>query len=379
MQVTAPDRDQLRRLSEVRLDRPLVLSLYLDLDPAEFATPPARATAVRSLLDQADRELREHDALDHGERADLEASLERARTLLQRDLPTEGAQSVAVFVSEGAGLFEALKLPRPLRNRVAIGRSALVGPLARLERRERWCVALVSRRDARIFRGSPDGLREIEQIHDTVFGQHDQGGWSQARFQRGIEKEKDDHLKNTAEALMKLFKRRPFQRLILGGPREVVADFESKLHGYLRERLAGRIEVDVDTASPDRVLKAAQPRFEELEREREAEALERLGESGRAAVGLGDTLRALNERRVEVLVLDEQFSSPGGTCPECGWLGGPDARTCPVDGREIDRLDDLTDAAIERTLQQSAEILAVRDKRDELEARAGGVAALLRF
>ena len=55
-------------------------------------------------------------------------------------------------------------------------------------------MALVSRRDARIFRGSPDGLREIEQIHDTVFGQHDQGGWSQARYQRGIEKEKDDHL-----------------------------------------------------------------------------------------------------------------------------------------------------------------------------------------
>ena len=153
---------------------------------------------------------------------------------------------MAVFASEPAGLFEALKLPRPVPSRVAIGRSPLVGPLARLERRERWCVALVSRRDARIFRGSPDGLREIEQIHDVVFGQHDQGGWSQARYQRGIEKEKDDHLKHTAEALMEHFKRRPFQRLIVGGPREVVADFESKLHGYLAERLAGRIDVDVE-------------------------------------------------------------------------------------------------------------------------------------
>ena len=49
MQVTAPDRDRLRKLAELRLDRPVVLSLYLDLDPTEFATPPARATAVRSL------------------------------------------------------------------------------------------------------------------------------------------------------------------------------------------------------------------------------------------------------------------------------------------------------------------------------------------
>jgi peptide chain release factor subunit 1 len=379
MQVTAPGRDELRRLAELRLDRPVVLSLYLDLDPTQFATPPARATAVRSLLDEAERRLRERDGLSHEDRAALEASLRRAAARLERELPTEGAQAVAVFASEPAGLFEVLKLPRPVRNRVAIGRSPLVGPLARLERRERWCVALVSRRDARIFRGSPDGLREIEQIHDLVFGQHDQGGWSQARYQRGIEKEKDDHLKHTAEALMKHFKRRPFQRLILGGPREVVADFESKLHGYLSERLAGRIEVDVDNSTPAQVLEKAQPLLEELEDEREAEALERLGEGGRVAFGLDDVLRALNERRVECLLLDERFAAGGTSCPECGWLGPDGERTCPVDGRELERVDDLTDAAIELTLQQSAEILAVRRRREEFERRAGGVAALLRF
>jgi peptide chain release factor subunit 1 len=379
MQVTAPDRDELRRLAEMRLDRPIVLSLYLDLDPAEFATPPARATAVRSLLDEAERRLREHDALAHQDRADLQASLQQAAALLENDLPTDGAQSVAVFSSNAASLFEVLALPRPVPSRVAIGRSPLVGPLARLERRERWCVALVSRRDARIFRGSPESLREVEQIHDVVFGQHDQGGWSQARYQRGIEKEKDDHLKNTAEALMKHFKRRPFQRLILGGPREVVADFESKLHGYLAGRLAGRIEVDVDTATPEKVLQKTQPLFESIEEEREAAALERLGEGGRAALNLEQVLQALNERRVECLLLDERFSAPGTACPECGWLGPAEERTCPVDGRELEQLDDLTEAAIELTLQQSAEILAVRRRREELQQRAGGVAALLRF
>jgi peptide chain release factor subunit 1 len=379
MQVTAPDRHELRRLAEVRLDRPVVLSLYLDLDPAQFATPPARATAVRSLLDEAERKLRERDNLPHQDRVDLQSSLDRAAAVLERDLPTDGAQAVAVFASKPSDLFEVIALPRPVPSRVAIARSPLVGPLARLERRERWCVALVSRRDARIFRGSPESLREIEQIHDVVFGQHDQGGWSQARYQRGIEKEKDDHLRNTAEALMKHFKRRPFQRLILGGPREVVADFESKLHGYLKERLAGRIEVDVDTATPDRVLQKARPLLEDLEEEREATALERLGEGGRAAVGLDAVLQALNERRVECLLLDERFSAAGTTCPECGWIGPEGDRTCPVDGGELEQLDDLTEAAIELTLQQSAEILAVRRRRDELEERAGGVAAMLRF
>jgi peptide chain release factor subunit 1 len=379
MQVMAPDRGVLRRLAEIRLARPVVMSLYLNLDPAEFATPPARATAVRSLLDEADRRVRDLHDLPHADRMDLRASLERARALLEGDLPTEGAQALAVFTAESAGLFEALKLPHPLPNRVAIRRSPLIAPLARLARRERWCVALVNRRDARIFRGSPDGVYEIEQIHDLVFGQHDQGGLSQARFQRGVEKEKDDHLKHTAEALMKHFKRRPFERLILGGPREVVSDFESKLHGYLAERLAGRIEVDVENSTADQVLAAAQPRFEELEDEREADAFERLGEAGRAAIGLEDVLSALNERRVETLVADEQFSAPGTCCPTCGWLGPAGERVCPLDGTELEALDDLTEAAVELTIQQSAEILAVRRRRDELAERAGGIAALLRF
>ena len=376
MQVSAPDRDQLRRLAELRLDRPVVLSLYLNLDPSEFATPPARKTAVRSLVDEAERRLRERNGLSREDRVALQASLERATNFLENELPTDGAHGVAVFSSEAADLFEALKLPRAVPNQVFIGYSPLVGPLARLERRERWCVALVNRRDARILRGSPESLREVEQIHDEVFGQHDQGGWSQARYQRGVEKEKDDHLKNTGDALMRHFKRQPFERLIVGGPREVVTAFESKLHQYLQERLAGRIEVDVEHSNPDEVLEAARPLLEELERTREREALERLGERGVA--GVEDVLPPLHERRVEILLLDEQFGGvPGVQCLVCGWLG-LDGDRCPADGSELIRLDDLTEAMIELSVQQAAELLPVRHERGALEAH-GGAAALLRF
>jgi peptide chain release factor subunit 1 len=376
MQVSAPDRDQLRHLAGLRLDRPVVLSLYLNLDPSEFATPPARKTAVRSLVDEAERRLRERNGLSHEDQVALQASLERATSFLENDLPTDGAHGIAVFTSEPAALFEALKLPRSVPSQVAIGHTPLVGPLARLERRERWCVALVNRRDARIFRGSPESLREIEQIHDEVFGQHDQGGWSQSRYQRGIEKEKDDHLKNTGDALMRHFKQQPFQRLIVGGPREVAADFESKLHQYLQERLAGRIEVDVERSSADQVLEAARPLIEEMERSREQSALERLGERGVA--GVENVLPPLHERRVECLLLDEQFGGvPGVQCLECGWLGLEGDR-CPADGSEVVKLDDLTEAMIELSVQQSAELLPVRHERGALE-RHGGAAALLRF
>jgi peptide chain release factor subunit 1 len=175
---------------------------------------------------------------------------------------------------------------------------------------------------------------------------------------------------------MRHFKQQPFQRLIVGGPREVAADFESKLHHYLQERLAGRIEVDVERSKADQVLQAARPLIEELERDRERSALERLGERGVA--GVENVLPPLHERRVECLLLDEQFGGVSGVqCLVCGWLGLVGER-CPADGSAVVQLDDLTEAMIELSVQQSAELLPVRHERGALE-EYGGAAALLRF
>jgi peptide subunit release factor 1 (eRF1) len=134
--------------------------------------------------------------------------------------------------------------------------------------------------------------------------------------------------------------------------------------------------VHVDGATPQRVLEAARPVFEKVEREHEARLLERLGERG--VTGIEDVVAALNERRVEVLVLDEQFSGVSGAqCTECGMLV-TEGSTCPADGAAMTELDDLTDAAIELAVQQSAEVLAVHHHREALDGR-GGAAALLRF
>jgi peptide subunit release factor 1 (eRF1) len=378
MQAAAPDPQALRRLAEVRLDRPLVLSLYLDLDPSRFATPPARATEVRSLLDEADRRVRELRDLSHSDRTSLESSLEKVRELLGRSLDADGAHGLALFACEPENLLETFKLPRSVPHRVAIDNAPLVGPLAGLARRERWCVVLVSKRDARVFRGSSDGLREVDKVHDDVPGRHDQGGMSQSRYQRSIDKEVADHLKAAAERLLRHFERQPFERLVVGGPREVAAEFESKLHTYLEGRLAGRIEIDVETAGPDLVLEKARDQFEQVEERREEEAIGRLDEASRGVAGLANVLPPLNERRVEVLLLANGVEEPGTVCPRCGWLGPAGEKRCPADGTALEARDDMTEPAVELALQQAAEVLPLARRADALRER-GGIGALLRF
>jgi len=380
MRVDDLDPAALRRLSGLRPDRGKVLSLYLNLDPSEFATQDARSSAVTSLLDEASRRTREN-GLEHDDRVALREDVERARELLESGSLARGAASLAVFACGPAGLFEALRLPRPVGSEVVIDDTPWVEPLARLGTRERVCAVLVSRRAGRVLRGTREALEEVADVADDVHGQHDQGGWSQARYERGIEKEVQDHLDRVARRLFAEWRRSAFDRLVVGATQELAPALEQSLHPYVRERLAGRIDVDVERTRPDEVVREVEPLLAERDREREAAALaqleDRLGAGGRAASGLADVLRAVDERRVEMLLYAEGASAPGVSCPRCGWLGeDPSLRECPADGAPLDRRDNVIEDAIEATVLQSAEPLAVR--HGGLTAHRD-VAALLRF
>jgi peptide chain release factor subunit 1 len=383
MQANDITRERLRRLAGTRPEDAKVLSLFFNLDPREFATAPARGTEVRSMIDRAARLVREDESLSHAERASLRADLERVRAELGNGgLDAKGAHGVAVFASSAAGLFEVLKLSEPVDHDPVIADAPFVEPLSAIGAPERWCVLLVNRRTARLFCGAGDALDEIELIEDDVHGQHDQGGWSQANYQRSVDKEVADHLRRAADVAFARLKGDLPAGILIGAPQELAGDFEAQLHPYLRERLAGRLDIDVENASAEEVRRAAWPRIEQAARAAHDAALARLAEAfgggpGRAASGLEEVLAAVHEQRVEVLLVDAGFAAPGVVCPRCGWLGNERAATCPADGTPTERRDDVVEAAVERALTQAADVHVLRD-RPEL-ASHGRIAAILRF
>jgi peptide chain release factor subunit 1 len=381
MQTNELTNETLRRLADLRPDGARVMSLFLNLDPSQFGTQPARATEINSLLDQADRCVRDADDLPHDQGQALREDLERARRFFD-GADFEGAHGLALYLCGPAGLFEAIKLPRPVDTRACLYDSPFVEPLAELGMRGTWVVLLVNRQVARMFRGSADRLEELPQIVDEVHRQHDQGGLSQARYQRSVDKEVQDHLKHVADVVLRRFRHSPFQRVLLGGPEEILSDVEQRLHPYVRERISGRVKVDVENTNAEAVRAAAAPAMEEIDRAREREAFERLeeavGAGGRGTAGLDETIGALNERRVETLLVVEDLGAPGVYCPSCGWVGVEELSTCPADGGELRRQEDIVESAIELAILQSAEVLVARYEPEELNRR-GGMAALLRF
>jgi peptide subunit release factor 1 (eRF1) len=271
-----------------------------------------------------------------------------------------------------------------LPSRAVIDDSPFIEPLAGLIGRGTWFVVLVNRQTGRMFVGGRERLDELDVIVDEVHGQHRQGGLSQARYQRSVDEDVQDHLRHVAEAAFVHFKRAPFDHVLLGGPTETLADFEPKLHAYLQERVAGRIDVDVENTSADDVLAAAAGKIAEFELGREREALDRLREGvskgARAVAGLEDVLEALNERRVQCVLLPEGFQAPGCTCPQCGWVGPLDGGSCPADGTKVECRDSVVESAVELALVQNAEVLVVRDEDHVRELQSfGDIGALLRF
>jgi peptide chain release factor subunit 1 len=383
--VSSVDAGPARRLIEHRTGHP-VISFYLDLDPERFATAPPRAAQIRSLIDQAARELDEAaGTLSHDDRIGVRKDLERIDDFLSS--PTgraefQGAQALAVFCSGRGGLFEVVKLPRPVPGRVVIGRTPHVEPLVAALGERSWLVALVNRRLGRVLGGPIDRLEENGSFGDYVHGQHDQGGWSQARYERSIEKDVDDHLRRVADAVNQRWRGERFHRAALGGPVEIVPRLEGFLAAEVRANLApGRVEVDLSSANDDEIRRALYSLVLEDEKQLERDALERLaagiGSGGRAVGGPQDTIEALNERRVQTLLLEPGFDRRGARCLSCGLLMLEPQDRCPADGGEIEEVEHLREAAIEAALAQDAEISFVRHYPDLGPLQ--GIGALLRY
>jgi hypothetical protein len=373
--------DRLRELAETRLAEGKILSLYINLDPREFATPPARATEVNSVLDSADRTLRERNGLTHDEKVALREDIERVRERFRQGMDTEGARGLAVFVSGPADLFEVLKLPRPVEPKVCISESPAVEEIARIGAGEPWWIVLADRRRARLLSGTIDGLVELWRVDDETRNKHDQGGWSQSRYQRSIDKDAGDHLRNVDHELQQRVRGMKISGILLGGPAETTSQLEGLLHPDVARGVKGRFDAAVWNTTADEVLAAARETLEEQIVRRDdawfARLEEALATNGRAAERLADVLLALHERRVETLLVEAGFTAAGVRCPQCGWMGITTRPQCPADGTMTEAVDNIVDVAIECAFAQDARVHV--HQPDERLERHGSIAALLRF
>ena len=344
----------MRRAAQPEAPDDRVLSVYVDFRPeAHGERPYARAdlVVIRDRLDDVIDGLHAHDPA----RRSLEADRERLRAFLD-DLP-RSVEGVAVVACDSAGLWVDAILAAPFQTDLAAGRIADLYQLAVAADAETPAVvALVDSTSCRLFtrrhgmlveRGGPD---DDPQEHRR----HDQGGWSQARYQRHIDEQDRRYAGRVAEWITGLADGQRAQTVVIAADERMSPVLMAELPDRVRGLLVDVRHISMH-ATRDEVEAEVSPLIDALAWERAAATADRAlaghdaGQLGAAGVEPVRTMLAAGA--VSTLVIDQ------------------------ASGGRLDRWDRA--ALVRSAVSTDATITFPRDHQQLLAA--GGVGAILRF
>jgi len=369
----------LRELATFRAQEGCAISVYLDLDPSVSPTAAAVDSRINAILDDIEKWSGRRE-LTHTQKGGLDSDLQRLRAFFESEFSREGAHGFAIFCAGLDGFWRPLPLSDRVPDEAKVARTFYLAPLVPLiGGGEGVLVAFVGRERGDLYRLRDGRLEELQERFDEQPGRHDQGGWSQARYQRHIEKLVQDHLRDVAELLDRQVRRQREPGLVVVCSEETRPELEEALSKEARNAVIGWTAAEAH-AGPAELLQTVKPLLERRRVEQEETLAERwqeeAGRHGRAAAGWGQTLEAASDGRVDQLLFQEGADRAAWQCPECGRLAA-EAGTCPLDGTELEENPHGLDLAVHQTLAHGGTVRALRERRD-LD-RVEGIGALLRY
>ena len=367
------NEDTVRELAAVSGGGAPVVSCYLDVDGRRYPRRQDYEAQLENLLRRA--RSRANGA------SSIAGDLTRIEEYVQAGLDRTDTRGLAMFSCQAQSFWRAIPLAVAVRNQVVVNQSPAVGQLELLlHTYERIGVLLVDRQQARFFVYELGTLVDRSEFLDELPRDYDHRGERERGDTHGhVDDLVDQHLRRASAAAFAAFQAQEYAHLLIGAPNEIGGAVEGYLHPYLVERLGGRIAVAVNAAD-DAVREAVLEAEDGLVRARETAVVERLrdgiGTGRRAVAGLEEVLKALVERRVELLVISEGYSEAGWRCPSCSHLAAI-GRRCPLCGADMVEVPDVVEDALEEALLQSCRIEICVGNAD-LDV-LGRVGALLRY
>lgn len=361
----------LQELLHFSADAP-VLSVYVNTDPTRGAADGYRLK-LRSLLKEGGAP---------------EADAQAVERYFDHEYDWSG-KSVAVFSCAPAGFFRAYPLAMPVRSRVRVDQRAHVKPLADLlDSYGGYGVVVVDQQGARLFYFHLGELREEEGVVGEDVRRTKSGGGSQAAGRRGgiagqtkrTEEVAERNMREAAEFASRFFAENEVRRVLIGGTEDNVALFRSLLPKAWQSLMAGTFPMSMSASHPE-VLKRAVEAAQQFDRQRETRLLEGLATAAAkergGVVGLEDTLATAHEGRVQTLVVQEGYRSPGFRCEGCGYLTTRELSACPYCDGAFERIPDAVELVVRRVMRDGGEVEVVHD--NEKLKELGDIGALLRY
>ena len=327
-----------------------VLSLYLNTDPSQGSADVYQLN-LRNLLKDVDL-------------VDDVAAIER---YFAREFDWNG-RSVAVFSCAPVGFFRAYPLAMPLTSRIRVNDHPHVKPLAGLlDWFGAYGVVLVDKQGARLFYFHLGELIEQEGVMGEEVRHTKHGGASAVAGRRGgvagqtryEDEVADRNMKEVVNFAARFFKEYNVRRVAIGGTDENVALFRSMLPKSWQSLVVGTFHMNM-TASTDEILARIMELGNQAESHQEEKLLNQVVTAtakGKAGVlGLEDTLGAVREGRVQMLLLQLGYRAPGYRCQGCNYLTGHKLENCPFCGGKFTHIPDAVEMAVHDVMHAGGEV-----------------------
>ncbi len=355
-----------------------ILSLFLDMsvNSDNKRTFQVFLNQKRAEFQELDSDRRNHHVEPLGE------AFDRIQRWIGDEFNEEN-RGVALYTEIGGDWFEALQFPVPITNRMIINDRPAIAPLAQvLDTYHHHGVVLLDREHVRILSVYLGSLLDEIEVRGEPFptpSDVQAGGYSHKRYQRRKAEEMRHFFREFAKEVEEFVRRYKPDDLVILGTDENVAKFKEFLPERLREMVVYTGPMGVDDAASE-VLARIEPHLK-AEREREARAvvevlLDRVGQGYLATAGFQSTLTALQEGKVDTLVVARDHERNGARCPQCGFVFARDPGTCPYDGTSTEQGVDVVEEMVRMAEEQDSEVEFVEPGA---VAEMGGVGALLRF
>ena len=252
--------ERLRELASFRATNGCAITFYLGLDPSVAPTVGDAVSRVHSLLAQGERsDGAQRSKLSHEQARGLKADFERIRVFFEQEFDRDGVRGLAVFAAGLDNVWRTLSLTEPVADKIKVGRQFYLAPLVPLLGRGSGAlVAVVSREKGELYRLDGGRLHTIADRSEEQPGRHDQGGWSQANYQRHIDGLAAEHLRSVAEELDRQARRTNDAGIVVVCAEEIRGEFGELLAQETRSRLAGWASAK-SSATPAELLEIVRP------------------------------------------------------------------------------------------------------------------------
>jgi peptide chain release factor subunit 1 len=291
---------------------------------------------------------------------------------------------LCLISSRAEGFFREFHLGVPVRSQVVVERTPYIKPLLDiLDNYQRYLVLLVARDAARIFVVHLGECVEYGELKSPgVPGKHKKGGWYALRQDhnaRHVDYHVGLHLKDVAERIEEFLQAEYIGRVLVGGPPETLSMALEVLPQGVKDRLVGTFHAGM-YEGPAEILRRTEPLLREFELQKERqdcqELITRARKNTKAVTGPDDVLQAIQEGRVQKLLMAENWQEEGFQCRACGALQ-LQGETCRYCGGQVEQVKEMADLMAQKAVEQGALIEVVR--QSELLQDAQGVGAFLRF